>query len=842
MASASLAGLRILMTDHEPAALEVCRQNSNLTGMSPGSQGSTPVESSPASIRPLDITLCQSNQDAIEAVRQAQELEQPFSIVFLNVQNASEHEGIQAAEQIRFLDSQVTIVLVTDPATEIPQEALLRIPPEDKLLLISKPLRAQQIHHLARALEARRNAEQSVQKLREEMDAHTREKTIELTRLNIQLQKDLLQRQQVEADLRKSEEQYRQLLETTNVIPWEMDLSNCRFTYIGPQAIRLLGYSLEQLYQEYFLPNHIHPDDRDKTIQFCEAAIEGGWDHIVEFRVHKADGQIIWMRNIVSVVNDHPGSRVLRGFLVDITDQKIVEEALRQSEENYHAIFDASSEAIFVHDMESGRILDVNQKMCEMYGCTAEEARLLSLDCLAPGMESPYSAQDALKKIHQVAEEGPQLFEWKTKTRDGRVFWIEVNLKQVVIRGKERILAFVRNIDDRKRAEEEKASLERQLHQSQKMEAIGRLAGGIAHDFNNLLTAITGYSDLLLRRLDPDDPNRKDIEEILKAGESASSLTRQLQAFSRKQVLEMQILNLNNLIIHLDKMLRRMIGEDIDLVAIMAPELHPILADPGQIEQVIINLAVNARDAMPEGGKITIETANVVLDENYAQDHIGVKPGPHVMLAISDTGCGMDADTLNHIFEPFFTTKESGKGTGLGLSTVYGIVAQCEGSIWVYSEPGGGATFKIYFPVAQKVEQADDTAKPSFSQYGGTETILLVEDSEFVRDLASRVLRHGGYHVLAASCGEEALHICNEYPGEIHLMVTDVVMPEISGRQLAEFLFPLRPTMKVLFISGYTDDAILRHGILTQDTPFLQKPFAVEALLQKVQEMLSPKA
>ncbi|MCD6554092.1 MAG: GAF domain-containing protein [Anaerolineae bacterium] len=384
----------------------------------------------------------------------------------------------------------------------------------------------------------------------------------------------------------------------------------------------------------------------------------------------------------------------------------------------------------------------------------------------------------------------------------------------------------------------ERKRLEEQLLHSQKLEAVGRLAGGVAHDFNNLLTAIIGYSDLVLMSLGQNDPLYKDVEEIKKAAERAASLTRQLLAFSRKQMLQPKVLDLNATVTHMEKMLQRLIRENIELVTILDPALGHIKADPGQIEQVIMNLAVNARDAMPQGGRLTIETANVVLDENYAHQHMEVQPGPYVMLAVSDTGMGMDDETQAHIFEPFFTTKGVGQGTGLGLATVYGIVKQSGGHIRVYSEPGHGTTFKIYLPRIEEVVESDRRAPIPGESPPGRETILLVEDEDMVRDLARRVLLQRGYTVLEARHGREAFQICEQHRGPIHLLVTDVVMPLMNGRELAKRLTTLHPEMKVLYISGYTDNIIIHHGLLEPGMAFLQKPFTPAALAHKVRQAL----
>ena len=384
----------------------------------------------------------------------------------------------------------------------------------------------------------------------------------------------------------------------------------------------------------------------------------------------------------------------------------------------------------------------------------------------------------------------------------------------------------------------ERESLEKQLVQAQKMEAIGRLAGGVAHDFNNLLTIITGYSDLLLNEMQSGSQFRGHIEEVKKAADRAAALTRQLLAFGRRQVLCPQVLILNKIVVSTDKMLRRLIGEDIDLVTKLDPALSQTKVDPGQVEQVIMNLVVNSRDAMPEGGKLTIETANAELDANYVRRHAMAAPGRFVMLAVSDTGCGMDAETQSHIFEPFFTTKETGKGTGLGLATVYGIVKQIGGEIWVYSEPGRGTTFKIYFPQAEEGERAVQPPKVVSASQRGSGTILVVEDEEAVRSLVRRVLESKGYAVLTASTAEEAARMCEQQGGKISLLLTDVVMPGMSGRKLAHHLGFSRPEMKVLYMSGYTDNAIVHHGVLDPGTAFLQKPFTPDAILRKVREVL----
>jgi len=384
----------------------------------------------------------------------------------------------------------------------------------------------------------------------------------------------------------------------------------------------------------------------------------------------------------------------------------------------------------------------------------------------------------------------------------------------------------------------ERQALEEQLRQAQKVEAIGRLAGGVAHDFNNLLTVIRGYVDISLAELPPESPVRSDLEEARDAADRAADLTRQLLAFSRRQIIEPRISDLNAIVESSEKLLRRLIGEDIEIAIVLNPHLGRAKVDRAQIEQVIVNLAINARDAMPQGGRLTFETDNVDLDNAYARAHTAVQPGPHVMLAVSDTGQGMDRGTLSHLFEPFFTTKEFGKGTGLGLATVYGIVKQSGGNIWVYSEPGRGTTFKIYLPRVDEPAEPLAPKETDRATLRGSETILVVEDEDAVRTLTRRVLESKGYTVLDANQGLAAIELAEKHDGPIHLLVTDVIMPQMSGRALAQALSAVRPSMRVLYVSGYTNNAIVHQGVLDPGTPFLQKPFTPKALASKVRDIL----
>jgi signal transduction histidine kinase/CheY-like chemotaxis protein len=435
----------------------------------------------------------------------------------------------------------------------------------------------------------------------------------------------------------------------------------------------------------------------------------------------------------------------------------------------------------------------------------------------------------------KLVGEGPTVYDLEIISKDGRRVAVEVSTMLLYQGGQPvAVQGIARDITERRQLEE-------QLRQALKMEAIGRLAGGIAHDFNNILTVISGYSDLALRQINPGSDLSNKIKAVRKASQKATTLTQQLLAFSRKQILQPRVFNLNATITDIEMMLRRLIGEDIELITSLDQSLGQVKADPGQIEQLIMNLAINARDAMPAGGKLIIETGGVRLDEEYASRHTCVRPGDYVMLAFSDNGSGMDVSTQAHIFEPFFTTKEAGKGTGLGLSTVYGIVKQSGGHVWVYSEVGQGTSFKIYLPRVDLVVPKTDPHDDAVGLPPGRETILLVEDEEMIRAISREMLEMLGYRVLEAATGAAALSLSEEFRGEIDLLLTDVVMPGMSGSQLAERLVINRPSMKVLYTSGYTDEAIVQHGVLEEGTAFLQKPFSVESLARKVRSALNDK-
>jgi two-component system, cell cycle sensor histidine kinase and response regulator CckA len=510
------------------------------------------------------------------------------------------------------------------------------------------------------------------------------------------------------------------------------------------------------------------------------------------------------------------------------------EDALRRSEGRFARLAESGIVGIAFADLE-GNVHDANDAYLRMLGLSRADLRTdrARWDVVTPPEWRALDAA-AFRQLRETGVAPP----WEKELLGKGGARVPVLVAAATLDATS-CIALVADLSAQKEAEAALKRTEEQLQQAQKMEAIGRLAGGVAHDFNNLMTVIMGYTMIAKESLSDAEGLRTALAEVQRAAERATGLTRQLLAFSRRQVLQPRLVDVNEALAGMEKMLRRLIGEDVELTIVPRSRERTILVDPGQLEQVVMNLAVNARDAMPRGGKLTIETADVTLDERYAAEHVGSSPGRHVMLAMSDTGCGMDAATKARAFEPFFTTKPVGKGTGLGLSTIQGIVEQSGGSIWLYSEPGLGTTFKIYFP------RADGNARPepvapssSGSEPQGTETILLVEDDEPLRRLASLILRRAGYDVLEAGSGGDAILAAERHGPGIDLLLTDVVMPRMSGRELAERLRASDPSMRVLYASGYTDDAVVQHGVLERDVAFLQKPITAETLTRKVREVL----
>jgi two-component system, cell cycle sensor histidine kinase and response regulator CckA len=651
-----------------------------------------------------------------------------------------------------------------------------------------------------------------------------------------------IERKRAENALRRSEERFELMARATNDAVWDWNLTTNQVWWnVGVRSF--LGYPPDHVGIDVdWWRSHIHAEDRERIAAGMRAVIEGGgrfW--LDEYRYRCADGTYACVFDRGYVQRDEAGRPVrMIGAMMDITDRKRAEEALRETNETLRTLIQASPLGIAVTDAEE-KLRIWNPAAERLFGWKAHEV----LGRLLPPLTAA-AAPGGFPGLLGRALGGESITgtEFPCVRRDGAAMDVSVSMAPLrdARGGICGAMAVAADVSERRVAEVHRLQLEEQLRQSQKMEAVGRLAGGIAHDFNNLLTAVSGYAELLQARFGPDDPNRTYVDEILRSSGRAASLTRQLLAFSRRQVLQPRILDLNAVIRGIDGLLRRLIGEHIELSTSLAGPLGTVKADQGQIEQVIMNLAVNARDAMtPRGGRLTIETREVEVGPDYAARHGRARSGPHIMLSVSDTGCGMDAATQSHLFEPFFTTKEQGKGTGLGLATVYGIVKQSGGDIWAYSEPGIGSTFKIYLPRMEDAPQArPPEPPPRIHPQRGHETILLVEDSEIIRRLLKEILSQRGYRLLVASDGEEALRVDAEHLEPIHLLLTDVVMPRMNGRELAQKLVPRRPGIKVLFMSGYTEEAIAKHGILDPGTSFLEKPFSPDVLARKIRDLLEP--
>ncbi len=701
---------------------------------------------------------------------------------------------------------------------------------------------------------------------------------------------ELAERRRAEEILRVSEQRFRSLIDHSSDAIALFDLDGA-ILYASPSTPQVLGYAPEEFVRLNAL-EIIHPNDR-KFVRGClKQALKqprvgiGG-----EARVLHKDGSWRWMEGTLTNLIDEPSVRAVVNNYRDITERKRAEQALHEAGQRALVEYERllARLAQLALSFGTGRdlltiyrgLLDFCLSLTPSFAiaiCRYDEARSvregvyfclngIELDAASAGtfpvrsgpvgraiktgtavVSNDYIKELASDATHLGKEndaEMPRSALIAPMTIRGRVIGtLEVQSHEENAYTREHVTAIqmaanlAANAIENVRLFEREREKEEQLRQALKMEAVGKLAGGVAHDFNNLLTAITGYSDLSLRNLEQDNPLHLNIKEIKKAGERAASLTRQLLAFSRKQVLQPVVLDLNATVNNIGKMLQRLIGEHIELVLSLKPALGHVKADPGQIEQVLMNLVVNARDAMRHGGKLIIETANVELTEEYAAQHVSVQPGSYVRLSVTDTGHGIDAETMKHIFEPFFTTKEIGSGTGLGLSTVFGIIKQSGGNIWVYSEVGRGTTFKIYLPrVIEEVKLPERiTVDHVIAQ--GDETILLVEDEPMVRAIARETLEMSGYRVFEAANGHEALSITESLEERIDLVLTDVIMPQLGGKEMTEQLVLRRPDAKILYMSGYTDDALLHQGILDEGIAFLEKPFTPDSLSKRVREVL----
>jgi PAS domain S-box-containing protein len=647
--------------------------------------------------------------------------------------------------------------------------------------------------------------------------------------------RDVSERKESEKAIKKSAEKYRMLIENAGQVV--LVVQDGRFAFVNNRVLNLLGYTPEELTGKPFV-DYLHPEDKAKVAERHVKRLQGeDVPPLYSFRVIDKEGEIKWLE-ISAVQIEWEEKPATLNFLTDITERKEAEKALRDAESRYRLHFENVSDVIYSVDREL-RLVDISPSVESVLGYKPEALigrPFQDLNLLAP----EYLEKAAFDTMRVLGGERISSTEYQFITREGTMIWGEVSGAPLIREGQVvAVVSVARDITGRKRAEEEHEKLESQLRQAQKMEAVGVLAGGVAHDFNNILTTILGNAQLIMADLKKDDPVYEDVNEIRKAGDRAAALTRQLLAFSRRQIIEPSILGLNNLINGMEKMLKRLIREDIELKISLCSDACCVRVDPVQMDQVIMNLVVNAADAMPKGGMLTLETARINLDSSFFKYHgVEKEPGPYMMLVVSDTGAGMDREIQSRIFEPFFTTKEKGKGTGLGLSTVYGIVKQNDGFIWAYSEPGKGTSFKIYLPEVRGDEEPMDVGKSEPKDLSGNETILVVEDDEMLIKFIRKTLNVYGYRLLEARNGEEALEVSARHKDPIHLILTDVVMPRMSGLELVQRMEYLRPETRVVFMSGYTDDTIFHHGLLKEGLSFIEKPFTPEGLVRKVREVL----
>ena len=643
----------------------------------------------------------------------------------------------------------------------------------------------------------------------------------------------LSERQRAVGVLRRSEERLRYALEAASDGLWDWNLKTGRIV-TSQRVSEIFG---ETSGSEGVRTSHIrtwldriHPDDDAKRQEALDVHVDGGTTaYESEYRLRTEAGTWKWVAVRGRVTEWDSGGSAVRmiGMITDINERKLAQEALRRSEEHYRNLFEHASDAVVLFEPGSGRLLDANEKAQQLVGYSAEELMGMTIFDLHP----PDQTSRIEEALRSSESQGGTLFEVDRLTKKGRRIPVETNARLVNYQGNQIFQSFIRDISNRR-------ALEDQLRQSQKMETVGRLAGGIAHDFNNLLTAIQGYTTLLQSALRPGSEEREMSQEVFKAVQRASRLTMQLLTFSRREMLNPVLLDLNTVVEEMEKMLGRLIGEHVELQTVLEPELGCVKADRGSIEQVITNLVINAADAMPDGGALTIQTSHFTPESDPAAQNPSLTAGDYVLLSVTDAGEGMDEDTLAQIFEPFFTTKEAGTGTGLGLATVYGIIKQSQGHIFVDSESARGTVFNVYQPLHAGPGEQMRPAAEKVRSLPGKETVLVVEDEPAVRRLTRRFLELSGYEVVEAAHVAEAIHATEDHSGSIDLLLTDVIMPDLSGPELAKKLRKIKPDLKVLYMSGYPGEFIARHGVSGAEMAYLQKPFSQEALAGKMREVL----
>jgi len=782
----------------------------------------------------FEVDSAYQGQEGALLVKKAVEDGRPYAMAFVDVRMPPGWDGVETTQNIWAIDPDIQIVLCTAYSDYSWGEMFEKLGHRDGLLILKKPFDSVEAFQLAHALtEKWRLHQQSRQKM-EELKSMVTERTGELQQANDTLQTEVVEHQRAEETLRESEEKFRQLADNVTDVFYMTSPDMRTIHYVSPAYEQIWGRTVASVHANPLQwAEAILPEERERVFAMFSRLAAEETSVSVEYRIARPDGTVRWISSRGFQVRDAAGKVIrITGIASDITERKRAEEELRL----LGSAVEQSKESIVITDAEldlpGPRILFVNPAFTQMTGYTAAEA----IGKTPRILQGPHTDKTVLRRLRQNLERG-EVFagEAINYRKDGKEFNLEWQIAPLRNAGGKitHFVAIQRDITERKR-------LEAQLVQSQKMETVGKLAGGVAHEFNSILTAIIGQSELLLGDLPDGSPLAKNATEINQAAGRAATLTRQLLAYGRKQILRPESLDLNHVLASMEGMLHHLMGNDVDLRIVPAVGLPAVKADAGQIEQVIMNMAMNAADAMPHGGKLMLETATATLDEQYVSRFPELKVGDYVMLAITDTGAGMSEEVKARVFEPFFTTKGVGQGTGLGLATCYGILKQSGGHIAVYSEMARGATFKIYLPQVEQQTKIPSQRPDSHDLPRGVETILLVEDDPALREMAATLLRRLGYTVLAAANGLEALSLKQQRDiGHIDLLFTDVVMPHMSGKELADRVRALYPHTRILFTSAYTENAIVHQGVLDEGVALLQKPFTPSALALKVRDVLN---
>jgi two-component system, cell cycle sensor histidine kinase and response regulator CckA len=781
----------------------------------------------------FEVDSAYQGQEGAMLVKKALEEGRPYAMAFVDIRMPPGWDGVETTQKIWAIDSQVQIVLCTAYSDYSWSEMFEKLGHHDGLLILKKPFDSVEALQLVYALTEKWWLHQQSQQKMKELERRVIERTHELQNINCALRTEVIDHRRVEETLRESEEKFRQLAANITDVFWVTSPDLKTMHYISPGYELIWGRSTESLYANpHQWVECILPEERERIFAIFGTLTQNEPSVSVEYRIARPDGTVRWVHDRGFQVRDAAGNLVrLTGIVTDITERKKAEESLRESEERFSGAFMQAPIGVALTSPD-GRWLKVNRALCDLVGYSEAELLTRTFQDITHPEDLKMSRENVRQLI--AGEIHSYQIEKRYVHKNGHLITalLSVSLVRDGQNQPHYLIAQIQDITGRKR-------LEAQLFQSQKMETVGKLTGGIAHEFNSILTAIIGRSELLLSDLPAASPSFANAIAIRKAADLAAALTKQLLAYGRKQMLRSETLNLNQILSNMEGMVRHLMGSEVDVRIVPAMGLPAVKADAGQIEQVIMNIAINARDAMRDGGKLTLETSLAVLDEEYVRCFPESKVGDYVMLAITDTGSGMNEEVKSHLFEPFFTTKGVGEGTGLGLATCHGIIKQSGGHINVYSELERGTTFKIYLPLVEQGTKIPTVRSALSDMPRGTETILLVEDDPSLREMASLLLQRLGYAVLVAANGSEALHLTQQQDtGHIDLLFTDIVMPQMDGRDLSDRIKATHPEMKILFTSAYTETAIVHQGVLDPGVSLLQKPFTPAALAAKVRELL----